>query len=61
MIAYLGGNASFVTIHHTGVYDIVEYTHKEFFQSLGANIRIKKVRMMEGGDTLMMYDARLND
>jgi hypothetical protein len=26
-----------------GVYDIVEYTHKEFFKTLGADIRIKKV------------------
>lgn len=25
-----------------GVYDIVEYSHKDFFKSLGANITIKK-------------------
>ena len=26
-----------------GVYDIVEYSHKDFFKSLGANVTIKKV------------------
>lgn len=32
-----------------GVYDIVEYTHKDFFKSLGADIKIKKV-MQEHGE-----------
>lgn len=30
-----------------GVYDIVEYSHKDFFASLGANVTIKKASRVD--------------